>query len=298
MMKLLTLNTHSLVEEHGDKKLLDFVEMVAAQKPEVIALQEVNQTLWQKPVPKRKLKGFYACDDKAVIRADNYVYRAAELLRGKGLYYEWTWLPLKKGYDKYDEGIALMSLLPITGTDILPVSSVDDYYNWKTRKLLGISIGREKEEWFFSVHFGWWKDEEEPFWMQWKRADYCLPKNKMVWLLGDFNNPAQIREEGYDCVRESGWQDSFLLAEQKDDGITVEKAIDGWREEEKMLPGTKHNEDKKTGELIKNGMRIDQIWCNRKVQVKESRVVFNGKREPVVSDHYGVMIEWNDESVR
>lgn len=295
-MKLLTLNTHSLVEKQADKKLVDFVEMVAFERPDVIALQEVNQTLAQKPVPRKKLKGFYSCDDRAVVRTDNYVYRAAKLLHEKGICYEWTWLPIKKGYDRYDEGIALMSLSPITGTDILLVSGTDDYYSWKTRKLLGISMGKETEQWFFSVHFGWWNDEEDPFCMQWKRADYCLPKNKMVWLMGDFNNPSQVRQEGYDCVRASGWQDSFVLAEQKDRGITVEKPIDGWRQQTDSLAEPGHRENKKIIEALSGeGMRIDQIWCNRKVHVKESRVVFNGEKEPVVSDHYGVMIEWNSE---
>ena len=93
--------------------------------------------------------------------------------------------------------------------------------------------------------------------------------------MGDFNNPAEIRNEGYDMIAESGWYDSYNLAAEKDNGITVEKIIDGWN-------------DKISTE---NKIRIDQIWCNRKNQVKSSRILFNGINEPVVSDHYGIMIE-------
>ena len=40
-----------------------------------------------------------------------------------------------------------------------------------------------------------------------------------------------------------------------------------------------------------DGMRLDYIWCNKKKEILSSRVVFNGLKEPVVSDHYGVLIE-------
>ena len=39
------------------------------------------------------------------------------------------------------------------------------------------------------------------------------------------------------------------------------------------------------------GMRLDYLFCSRPVQVAESRVICSGKGEPVVSDHYGVIIE-------
>ncbi len=84
-----------------------------------------------------------------------------------------------------------------------------------------------------------------------------------------------MRHEGYDSIRRSGWQDSYCLAQQKDDGYTVEQAIDGWR-------------DAKDAAAKK---RIDQIWCSAAMPVKRSRVVFSGRQEPRVSDHAGIMIE-------
>ena len=44
-MRLLTLNTHSLVEENYPQKLHDFSAAVLRLKPDVIALQEVNQPI-------------------------------------------------------------------------------------------------------------------------------------------------------------------------------------------------------------------------------------------------------------
>ncbi len=42
-MKLITLNTHSLVEPGYENKLKLFAEAVLRERPDVIALQEVNQ---------------------------------------------------------------------------------------------------------------------------------------------------------------------------------------------------------------------------------------------------------------
>lgn len=37
-------------------------------------------------------------------------------------------------------------------------------------------------------------------------------------------------------------------------------------------------------------MRIDFIWTNSENRIERTNVIFNGKNEPVISDHYGVMI--------
>ena len=43
-MKLLTLNTHSLIEPDYEAKRDTFVDFIAEEQPEMFALQEVNQT--------------------------------------------------------------------------------------------------------------------------------------------------------------------------------------------------------------------------------------------------------------
>lgn len=92
---------------------------------------------------------------------------------------------------------------------------------------------------------------------------------------GRFQLPCHVRGEGRDLIRGSGWLDSYELAGSRDSGITVGHAIDGWREQEDV-----------------SGMRIDYIWTSRKVPVRSSRVIFNGSYEPIVSDHYGIIVEY------
>ena len=43
-MKLLTLNTHSLIEENYEQKFKIFVEEIYKEHPDIIALQEINQS--------------------------------------------------------------------------------------------------------------------------------------------------------------------------------------------------------------------------------------------------------------
>ncbi len=273
-MKLLTLNTHSLIEENYEQKLRAFTEAIATEQPDMIALQEVNQSVDAAPV-KEPPAGYTPANEDVVLRADNHVLRVAEILGNAGIFYSWTWLPLKCGYCKYDEGIAWMSRSEIADVSTPLVSTINDYYNWKTRRLLGIRTKERAEEWYYSVHYGWWDDPEEPFLNQWQRTLGHMQRHKRVWLMGDFNNAAGVRGEGYERMLLDGWYDSYLLAEEKDAGMTVCKVIDGWRDKGSNA----------------SGMRIDQIWCNERAEVRNSRVIFNGINYPIVSDHCGVIIE-------
>ena len=286
-MKILTLNTHSLQESDYRLKLNCFIDTVVREHPDVIALQEVNQTRSAPEVDVKKLEGMVTVPENDIpVRWDNHAAEVAHCLRKAGIANSWTWLPIKIGYGKYDEGVALFSLKgKIAQVDSFRISSCCQYHNWKTRKVLGVRI-EGRNDWFYTVHMGWWGDEEEPFLMQWGHLNTRLSEKKElapVWLLGDFNSPAEVRGEGYDCIRSFGWQDTYLLAREKDSGITVEGAIDGWR-------------DKLDDPTSVTGMRIDHIWCSHPVSVLRSSVRFNGKKDLQVSDHYGVLIETYEDA--
>lgn len=281
-MKLMTLNTHSLQEPDYTKKLEQFVRTVCQEQPDVIALQEVNQTASAPAAEDALLTGLFPCPQNHLpIRQDNHAAHAARLLRQAGLECSWTCMPVKTGYGIYDEGLAFLCLSrKITAARSFYISGCTDYQNWKTRRALGIRTSG-CEDWFYTVHTGWWQDEEEPFKDQWKRLDAALEHHKQrhtIWLSGDFNSPAGLRGEGFDLILADGWHDTRQLAAHKDEsGITVKGCIDGWRGDDHQPPAS--------------GMRLDYIWCSRPAPVKSSRVIFNGMCEPEVSDHYGVMIE-------
>lgn len=280
-MKIMTLNTHSLQEENYQQKLEGFIERILKEQPDVIALQEVNQTIAAPKAPPHMHRGLMQLSHGVPLREDNHAAVIAKRLHLAGIPCAWAWQPIKIGYGKYDEGLAIICLNHrIRHAEAFRISSVDDYANWKTRKVLGVQLC-DRDDWFYTVHMGWWNDPQEPFRHQWKQLERMLGEKKKkapVWLLGDFNGPAEVRGESYDCIAKSGWNDTYLLAGERDDGMTVRGVIDGWR-------------DKIAGPESLEGMRIDQIWCSESAPVLSSSVIFNGANGPVVSDHFGVMIQ-------
>lgn len=126
-MKLLTLNTHSLIEPEYEAKREIFVEFIAKEQPDVFALQEVNQTA-AAPELKAVPAGYTSCPGNTVpLKADNHAAAVARMLEQKGVCYHWSWLPAKIGYDRYDEGMAVFSRAPITQTENLLLSRSNDY---------------------------------------------------------------------------------------------------------------------------------------------------------------------------
>lgn len=374
-MKLLTLNTHSLLEKNYLQKLDQFVDTILKEQPDILSLQEVNQSITAPLAGKGLLRGWHPCRFQDVssigtsvsvrgethgystadgdnvpsasvcretqegqgsipIREDNHAAQVASRLWQAGIPCSWTWVPAKIGYDKYDEGLAFLCLnREIRTAESIFISNCRDYGNWKTRKALGIQV-EGLSDWFYAIHMGWWQDEEEPFAQQWLRLQSALRHKKQesaVWLMGDFNSPAGFRAQGYDCIQNAGWLDTYCLAEKKDSGITVEGCIDGWRPVQKPAPQEpqepqeiqqksapqelqelQEEQQKPTSPETQNaqqiieaqglqkqkeckespdGMRMDHIWCSRKVQIKNSQVLFNGKNGGIVSDHYGVLVE-------
>ena len=269
-MKLLTCNTHSLIEDRYEEKLLAFVERVAAEKFDVIALQEVNQTHGGDIINIKKPE-YLVNDEDCTITSDNHILRVAEMLQERGVHYYWTWTPIKMGYDRYDEGIRILSLKKPEEVKHFYISASEDYYDWHSRKVIGVKI---EGCWYYSMHMGWWKEETDSFTAQWKNFLANISENDKIYLMGDFNNPAHAKEEGYDTVLESGFYDTWHLTGQKDDGMTVVKVIDGWHDK---------------GAVDK--MRIDFIFKNNDTEVESSHVIFNGDNGPVISDHFGVVIE-------
>ena len=114
-MKILSLNTHSLVdsnEEHSIHTLASFIE---AERPDIICLQEVNQprglpladTTRRSPLPTKADDVFFV-----PYREGNFLLLLLDELFAKGINYNACWLPIKIGYEKFDEGLALLSFYP------------------------------------------------------------------------------------------------------------------------------------------------------------------------------------------
>ncbi len=256
-MKLLTFNTHSLVEGRAEDQVSVLADAIAEELFDVIALQEVNQKIGDKE--------------------SNFAAAVVVRLSERGVRYDWRYLPIKIGYGRYDEGLAFLCRAPIAEIECGYLSKRRAYDDWKTRMVLGVRC-EGSDEWFFNLHTGWWDDSDEPFCAQWVRLSALLPCSNALWLMGDFNQPAEVRGEGYDLVRGSGFYDAYELAQKKLGEGTAAVGIDGWH-----------------GRAVPcDLLRIDQIWTRRARQISSYRTLFDGVHYAKISDHFGVAITVED----
>ncbi|NRG32515.1 endonuclease/exonuclease/phosphatase family protein [Niallia circulans] len=277
-MKLLTLNTHSWIEESPLEKLEAIMEQLLADSYDVISLQEVNQSM---DAEEAEVDSFFiAPNQDTVIKKDNFAFLLQQELKKEGLEYYWSWVPSHIGYDQYDEGIAILTRFKVTNARGILLSRKDDYTDYHTRKALEVSFqASERNYLVYGLHLSWWQDETEsyPFLYEWNklveaweaeaRAGGC------ILLMGDFNNPAHIEEEGYSVVSKHPYlKDAYLDATVKNGSHTVEKKIDGWENNSDLL-------------------RIDYIFVSSNLSVYSYETVFDGNTTPVVSDHFGVKVE-------
>lgn len=258
-MKLLTLNAHAWLEENQDEKINILVDAIINNDYDVICLQEVNQ--YQ--------------DDKILfddIRVSNFAQVVVDRLKLNNKEYDYCWCNNHYSYSKFEEGTAVITKHPIVNSFSVCLTrdcSVDSY---RTRKAMVCDIKISDEIYrFVSVHLGWWDDEIEP---AKEMIDKLLGEvvNDKTILMGDFNNEADVRNQGYDYLLNNNIYDTYQYATKKDDGYSVLGSIAGWEKSD-------HNK------------RIDFIFTTYKPNVSYHQIIFNGENYEVVSDHFGVECE-------
>ncbi|MGL5328456.1 MAG: endonuclease/exonuclease/phosphatase family protein [Peptostreptococcaceae bacterium] len=261
-MKLLTLNCHSWQEENQLKKIKYIAKTINENDYDVIALQEVSQHINSKIIYDN-------------IKEDNFALLIQNELKRLGNHrYNFHFDIAHIGYDVYEEGLCLMTKLPIIDKKSFYVSKSNNINFWKTRKIVKMKVSyEEKEISFLCCHLGWFDDYEEPFKYQVDNVIKNINNDELTFVMGDFNNNANVKDEGYDYLSKY-LIDTYNIAKSKDKGTTVKGNIAGW--------------DKN-----KNDLRIDIIFANKQIKVLKSEVIFNGINKEIVSDHYGVSVDIN-----
>ncbi|MGL4372783.1 MAG: endonuclease/exonuclease/phosphatase family protein [Turicibacter sp.] len=260
-MKLLTLNCHAWQEANQSEKIRQLAYTIKQNAYDIICLQEVSQLIDKDN-----------SSDK--VKKDNYVVVLLnELLKIGVSDYQFYWDFAHIGFDTYEEGLAILTKYEIKEVMSHFITTGTDTTNYKTRKVVGLQLNVENQLVdVYSCHTGWWEDQDEPFTIQIDNLVNVLNKDHINIVMGDFNNSAFIREEGYDYLIQKGFIDTYDLAMNKDSGVTVGGKIDGWEEN-------------------KEALRLDLILVDQPVSVKSLNVIFNGVNKAVVSDHFGVEVE-------
>ena len=270
MAKFLTLNTHSWMEEDQESKLNQLAERIFQEKYDVICLQEVNQLVESEQVVQAPF--YQAVEGSISLHEDNFALCLVERLAEKGLTYYWSWAYNHIGFDRYHEGVAVLSRKPLKARELL-VSEANDPADYHTRKVLLAETEVDGQEVLAaSCHLSWW---DKGFQGEWAKLEAALLQSpSSLLLMGDFNNP--VGQQGYQAILASPLQlqDSHAVAGRTEGQATVEGQIAGWDDNQHAL-------------------KIDYIFTSQGLKVAKSAVVFDGQRGPVVSDHFGVEAEVN-----
>lgn len=276
-MKVLTINVHGWLEENSYKKIKILAEVIAKNDYEIIALQEVNQLMVNEETSHPFFIKSKNEDNLIPLKKQNYAVILIKELEKLGKKYHWSWSANHIGYNKYDEGLSILSKSKQL-TETITVSEKADYDTIATRNVMKAIVKIDGEEWIIlNGHFSWWKDEKNNHvfkneWDKMRKHLKDIDKHNII-LMGDFNNEAELSNQGYEYILETVpfLKDSYTSAENKSGYATMVAGIDGW--EEALI-------DK----------RIDFIFVSENIKVIESNVIFDGENEAIISDHFGVEV--------
>jgi len=261
-LKILTLNLHTYQEENQDAKFSQIARAIDDLDIDVVCLQEVGEN-WNEG------RGDWHSNAARIIRD--------RLHRHYHLHTDWSHL----GFDRYREGIAVLSKYDFIMNDAGYVSSSHDEYSINARKVVMVQVNVPYMGVVnvFSAHLSWLSEgfleqfERLRAWANHKHGAHLAA----TFLCGDFN--IEAGSEGYKAVvRTQEYEDQFLAA-------TSRNVFD------KVFRRPSPNIDR---HLSKDG-RIDYIFMQKHSQLKavSARELFtHGDGYGRVSDHVGYCVEF------
>jgi len=258
-LKVMILNLHCYQEDQQDRKLSLIAKVIDELAVDVVCFQEVAEH-WN--------SGQGDWDSNAV----NIINQ--RLKQSMWLYTDWSHL----GFDKYREGVAILSRFPFLDTRSRYVSDSHEIFSIHSRKVV---MARIQPPYFgniniYSAHLSW---IEDGFQQQFQRLrDWAAELRQSVadttLLCGDFNVSAG--SIGYRLVVASGgYEDQYLAANAR--GLF-----------EKIYRVSEPH----WWDYPRDDYRIDYIFKNHDsaLSVISARVLFTESDYGQVSDHCGYLM--------
>lgn len=264
-LKIMILNLHCYQEDEQDAKFSRIAEAIGDHDVDIVCLQEVAE-FWNDG------RGDWASNSANIINQ--------RLKKPYHLYTDWSHL----GFDKYREGVAILSRFPILHNESRYVSDSSDPFSIHSRKVVMAQIKAPHIGLLnvFSAHLSWWEDG---FKSQFDRLTQWAAgkQDKRVagtLLCGDFNIAAG--STGYRHVIDShAWDDQFLAANAQGAFEKIFRVDDPyWRN------------------YLADDYRIDYIFMNKDsgLFVTSGQVVFTpDDRYGQVSDHCGYLMTFEPQ---
>jgi maltose 6'-phosphate phosphatase len=255
-LKVLILNLHCYQEDNQDFKFSQIAKAINEQRADIICLQEVAE-LWNDG------HGDWNTNSAKIIndRLNQSFY----------LYTDWS----HKGFDKYREGVAILSRYPLLKNASKYVSTSHSHDSIHSRKIVMVQVDVPYLGLIniYSAHLSWWDDG---FAEQFRRLSKWASDNhtkdvKATLLCGDFNITAG--SEGYNLiVNGNEYDDQFLAVNSQGLFEKIFKVNDP------------HWQD-----MLADDYRIDYIFMNKSSElvVTSGNVLFTDEDYGRVSDHCG-----------
>lgn len=260
-LKVLTLNLHTYQEDAQQQKFEQVAQAVRERKIDLVCLQEVGEN-WNDG-------------------AGDWASNAANIINGHlpepyHLHTDWA----HQGFERYREGVAILSRHPFACTDSGYVSDSQDPFDIHSRKVVMAQvrvpyIGMVN---VFSAHLSWPSDGFYPQFERLQRwaEEKHAPETAATLLCGDFNIAAN--SEAYRHVADTGeFEDQFLKIMQPDVFQQVFRARTG-----DPLQWLEHDH------------RIDYLWLRNgsRLRAIHAEELFTPARYGRVSDHTGYLVEF------
>jgi maltose 6'-phosphate phosphatase len=258
-LKVMVLNLHCYQEADQQRKFRQIAAAIDELEVDVVCFQEVAEN-WNEG------RGDWGSNSARIINE--------QLRRPYHLASDWSHL----GFDRYREGVAVLSRHPIVRQESRYVSRSQDPYSIHARKvvLAQIDVPAIGIVNVFSTHLSWWNDgfaEQFGSLRQWAREAHGT-RVAGTLLCGDFNIEAGSR--GYELVLESGeYEDGFLAATRPDAFSAVfGNRTSGWREQ------------------LRGDGRIDYVFVRKGsgLRVIGGHELFTEHAYGRVSDHTGYLL--------
>ena len=257
-MKVLSINLNTYQEERQMDKFMRIANEIVNRNIDVILFCEAGQSLMAKYV-----EGDIRNDNAVKIICD----KVNEILGSQ--VYKFKWEMVHFGFKIYEEGVAIMSKLPLENIESKYISQTSDVFTFKSRKILKATIDNVD---FYSCHLGWEDDEKEPFSKQMELLDQFVDKNRFSILGGTFNN--DVKTKSYRQIASYGYVDLY-----------VKHKPEGRYDETFILP---------EGFNKRDNYRLDYVFAsNDKVKVNNACYLF--EKNDRVSDHVAIFVEFEAE---
>ncbi|NOT13648.1 MAG: endonuclease [Methylococcaceae bacterium] len=258
-LTVLILNLHCYQEDNQDYKFSQIARAIDERQVDIVCLQEVAE-LWNDGLGNFETNSAKIINDR--------------LAQPFLLYTDWSHL----GFDKYREGVAILSRYPIIRQDSKYVSDTHDVYSIHSRKVVMAQIfipfmGLIN---VFSAHLSWWEDgfaQQFSCLRDWADSEQS-ESVKATLLCGDFNIAAG--STGYRLVVDAHeYEDQFLAANAHGVFEKVFRVNDPYWQN-----------------YLAEDYRIDYIFLNKNndFRVTSGEILFTEHDYGRVSDHCGYLM--------